>query len=57
MKWYYKQLGKHIHVRVFMNGAVNGTLIFNIEEFEYVMAKAMKSSPHSIIESFIEDEV
>ncbi len=34
MKWYYKKLGGHTHVRVFMNGALCGNLTFRNEEFE-----------------------
>lgn len=33
MKWYYKVLGGHTHVRVFMNGAKCGDLCFRNEEF------------------------
>lgn len=33
MKWYYKQLGGHTHVRVFLNGAKCGDLCFRNEEF------------------------
>lgn len=34
MKWHYKILGGHAHVRVFMNGAMCGTLCFRVDEFE-----------------------
>lgn len=34
MNWYYKVLGGHTHVRVFMNGAQCGDLCFRNEEFE-----------------------
>lgn len=34
MKWYYKQLGGHTHVRVFMHGAKCGDLCFRNEEFQ-----------------------
>lgn len=34
MKWYYKILGGHTHVRVFMNGGKCGDLCFRNEEFE-----------------------
>lgn len=33
MKWYYRVLGGHTHVRVFMNGAKCGDLCFRNEEF------------------------
>jgi hypothetical protein len=33
MNWYYKTLGGHTHVRVFMNGARCGDLVFRNEEF------------------------
>lgn len=36
MKWYYKILGGHTHVRVFMNGAKCGDLCFRNEEFELI---------------------
>lgn len=34
MKWYYKILGGHTHVRVFMNGTKCGDLCFRNEEFQ-----------------------
>jgi len=33
MKWYYKTLGGHVHIRVYLNGALCGRLIFREEEF------------------------
>ncbi len=36
MSWYYKKQGIHVHVRVFMNGALCGQLCFRNEEFEQV---------------------
>lgn len=33
MKWYYKNLGAHTHVRVFMGGALSGQLCFSRAEF------------------------
>lgn len=33
MKWYYQIRGSHTHVRVFMNGAKCGDLVFRNEEF------------------------
>jgi hypothetical protein len=37
MKWYYKVIGAHTHVRVFMNGALCGNLVFRNAEFDEVM--------------------
>lgn len=34
IKWYYKVMGGHTHVRVFMNGAKCGDLVFRNSEFE-----------------------
>lgn len=34
MKWYFKVLGGHTHVRVFMNHAKCGDLCFRNEEFK-----------------------
>jgi len=36
MNWYYKILGGHTHVRVFMNGGKCGDLVFRNEEFEAI---------------------
>lgn len=36
MKWYYKTVGLHTHVRVFMNGACCGNLVFRVEEFNNI---------------------
>ena len=36
MKWYYKIMGGHTHVRVFMNGAKCGDLVFRNEEFQSI---------------------
>ena len=33
MNWYFKVLGGHTHVRVFMNGGRCGDLCFRNEEF------------------------
>lgn len=33
MNWHYKVLGTHTHVRVFVNGANCGKLVFRNEEF------------------------
>jgi len=52
MKWYYKILGGHTHVRVFMNGALCGTLVFRNAEFEQIQ-KTEAIGGHFCIESFI----
>lgn len=36
MKWYYRIMGGHTHVKVFMNDAKCGDLCFRNEEFELV---------------------
>lgn len=36
MKWYYKVMGGHTHVRVFMGGGKCGDLVFRNEEFNYI---------------------
>jgi hypothetical protein len=33
MKWYFKQLGDHVHIRIFMNGALCGKIVLRTEEF------------------------
>ena len=33
MKWYYETRGQHVHVKVYMNGALCGNLTFRVEEF------------------------
>lgn len=40
MKWYFKVLGGHTHVRVFMNGAKCGDLCFSNEEFTQIKEHA-----------------
>ncbi len=42
MKWHYSIKGAHVHVRVFINGATAGTLIFRIEEFNDIRREANK---------------
>ena len=37
MRWYYIVRGEHTHVRVFINGALAGTLCFRTAEFERLM--------------------
>lgn len=36
MKWYYRKHGIHVNVRVFTNGANNGTLVFRDYEFALI---------------------
>jgi hypothetical protein len=38
MKWYYKQIGIHTKVRVFMSGANCGNLTFRNEEFAIILS-------------------
>jgi hypothetical protein len=45
MKWYYKQSGDHTHVRVMINGALSGNLVFKNEEFKDVMHKMESYAP------------
>lgn len=40
MTWYFKELGGHTHVRVFMNGGKCGDLFFRNEEFLSIFNKA-----------------
>ena len=60
MKWYYKSLGVHTHVRVFMNGAKCGDLCFTNEEFEIIKQASSHFANWRVgkepIISFIEDE-
>lgn len=49
MKWYYKIMGGHTHVRVFMNGGKCGDLCFRNDEFKLVQ----ESCPWIL---FMEDE-
>lgn len=34
MRWYWHLQGKHVHVRVFINGGKCGDLCFRAEEFK-----------------------
>lgn len=40
MKWHYNIKGNHVHVRVYMNGAQNGELVFLPAEFHEIRAAA-----------------
>ena len=44
MNWYYTIAGGHTHVRVFMNGAKCGDLVFRNEEF-LVIRQALDNTP------------
>lgn len=44
MTWYYKILGGHTHVRVFMNHAKCGDLCFRNEEFAIFLSDASESN-------------
>ena len=43
MNWYFKVMGGHTHVRVFMNGGKCGDLCFRNEEFEEVRREAHRT--------------
>lgn len=36
MNWYFTLRGSHVHVRVFLNGAKCGDLVFRKEEFDLI---------------------
>lgn len=38
LRLYYKILGGHVHIRVFMNGGKAGDLCFRLAEFEALRA-------------------
>lgn len=42
MKWYYEQRGEHTHVRVFVNGANCGHLVFRNGEFEEIFKRNVR---------------
>lgn len=54
MKWIYKILGTHTHVRVYMNGALCGGLVFRNEEFRAIYAEASSTST-GIITEFVKE--
>ena len=56
MKWYYKVMGGHTHVRVFMNGAKCGDLVFRNEEFDEINPKVTPQRLWSVEIEFIEDK-
>lgn len=55
MNWHYKVLGTHTHVRVFMNGAACGKLVFRNEEFLKIYETYRPDNWCPLI-NFIEDE-
>lgn len=55
LRWYYKELGGHTHVRVFMNGGKCGDLVFRNEEFSRLLEWA-KSDPSRMLECIPEGE-
>lgn len=56
MKWYYKILGGHTHVRVFMNGGKCGDLCFRNEEFKKVMFDLAGANPANAAVTFIPED-
>ena len=58
MKWYYSVRHKHTHVRVYMNGALCGTLTFRNEEFQQIMQSQSghRSQPLDPLMQFIEEQ-
>lgn len=36
MRWHFEELGTHVHVLVFMNGALCGRLCFTDVEFAHI---------------------
>jgi hypothetical protein len=57
LKWYYKIMGGHTHVRVFCNGAKCGDLVFRNEEFDNLQPGAGRQTfgPYAHVE-FIEEK-
>lgn len=55
MNWYYKVLGSHTHVRVFMNGGKCGDLVFRNEEFEVIKQLHLSAYPNSMINKLINE--
>lgn len=51
MTWYYRTTGIHTRVRVYMNGALCGTLTFRTEEFEQI-----RNSRNDSISFALEDD-
>lgn len=55
MKWYYQHKGAHVHVRVFSKAALNGTLIFDSDEFAFIVGK--QKLEHGDMIEFIPDRL
>lgn len=53
MKWYYKILGEHTHVKCYMNGALLGTLIFKNDEFVHIVDRVHHGLP--VVDAFEEE--
>ena len=56
MKWYYKVMGGHTHVRVFMNGGKCGDLCFRNEEFDRIREHYALLNPRGWLLQFIEEK-
>lgn len=53
MKWQYRILGNHTHVKVYYNGAFCGQLTFRNEEFEALKATTLATlSPITSFEAY-----
>jgi hypothetical protein len=55
MNWKYKVQGSHVHVKVYMNGALCGNLVFSLSEFEHIVANQAILRPSNLI-SFVKEE-
>ncbi len=55
MNWRYQIKGSHTHVRVFMNGALCGTLCFRTDEF-ISLRHTLDDTVTFILESFEYEE-
>lgn len=56
MRWLYKVLGTHTHVKCYMNGALCGTLIFRNDEFARIRSEVYSTTgPERLIE-FVKEE-
>lgn len=53
MKWYYRIMGGHTHVRVFLNGKC-GDLVFTNQEFETIREEARKNNERLMV--IVEDK-
>ena len=55
MNWYWKRMGGHTHVRVFVNGAKCGDLCFRNEEFDRIREHYTLLPVNHWLIQFIED--